>query len=82
MTDEAANPFEVALLGTGSPLPPPPPTVAPGATSSSRETRSVLVDCGWGAGRRVTYELEPTQTLRTMGPLKPERLRATLRPPQ
>lgn len=51
MTDQAANPFEVVLLGTGSPLPGPHRCGA-GQVVIAGETR-VLIDCGWGAARRL-----------------------------
>ena len=51
MTGETPSPFEVVLLGTGSPIP-GPDRCGTGHVVIAGDTR-VLVDCGWGAGRRL-----------------------------
>lgn len=46
-----ADPFEIAFLGTGSPLPSPDRCGAGQVVVAG--DKCVLVDCGWGAARRI-----------------------------
>lgn len=57
MTVETPSPFEVVLLGTGSPVP-GPHRCGTGHVVIAGDTR-VLIDCGWGAARRLFAAATP-----------------------